>query len=196
MFSETFKFLVEELNLFFSLKLGATTDARVVLGNAAKALDSDSTGTNTLANKAILSLISLEEDRIAKHQENAFKTSSGVSYKNPPVHINLYALFSVNRTDYGDSLKWLALIVQFFQLNNVFTPTSNPNLDSKIQKLIVDLFTLNFEQINQIWSVLGGKYMPSALYKIRQVSIDEDALKSQGPLIQKLDVAGKLILSV
>ncbi len=187
MINETFKFLTDELNKYLSQKMGVITDQRVVWGNVGKALDNDSGGNNALTGKAVVSLINVEEDRVAKQQENFVKTYTGITYKSPPLFLNLFILVSVNRVDYGDSLKWLAFIIQFFQNQNVFTPTTNPNLDIRIQKLIADLYTVNFEQLNQIWSVLGGKYLPSVLYKVRQITIDEDAIDYESGFIKEVD---------
>jgi hypothetical protein len=188
MINETLKFLSEEINKYLSLKLGPNTDPRLVLGNVAKAMDSESNGTNALSNKAILTLVNIEEDRIARQQENYVKTESGVTYKSPPLYLNLFILFSINRTEYGESLKWIAHVIQYFQYQNVFTPISHPALDSRIQKIVVDLYSLNFEQINHLWSTLGGKYLPSVLYKIRQVTLDEDATIAEGGLIREIDI--------
>lgn len=197
MINETLKFISDEVNSYLSLKLGINTDPRLILGNVSKAMDNDVPGVNSLANRAILSLVNVEEDRVAKQQENYTKTDSGIIYKNPPTYINLYILFAVNRTEYTDSLKWLAYIIQFFQYQNVFTPISHPSLDEKIEKLIVDLYTLNFEQINHLWSTMGGKYIPSVLYKVRQITINEDAVVSGGGFITEIDtqVKSKLVVS-
>ncbi|MFA5245378.1 MAG: DUF4255 domain-containing protein [Pedobacter sp.] len=197
MINETLKFISDEVNSYLSLKLGINTDPRLILGNVSRAMDNDIPGVNSLANRAILSLVNVEEDRIAKQHENYAKTDSGIIYKNPPTYINLYILFAVNRTEYTDSLKWLAYIIQFFQYQNVFTPISHPALDEKIEKLIVDLYTLNFEQINHLWSTMGGKYIPSVLYKVRQITINEDAAVSGGGLITEIDtqVKSKLVVS-
>ena len=196
MIQETFKFLAEEINKYLSQKLTVTTDKRLVLGNVGKALDSDTSSQNALHGKAIMSLINVEEDRVAMQQENWVKSPSGITYKNPPVYLNLYVLFAVNRADYSDSLKYLALIVQFFQSQNVFTPLNYPALDTRIQKLICDLYSVNFEQLNQIWSVLGGKYLPSVLYKVRQITIDEDAIDYEAGFITNIELNETLINAV
>ena len=196
MINETLKFLADEVNKYLSQKLGVNTDPRLLLGNLSKAMDNDTTGTNSLSNKAILSLVNVEEDRVAKQQENFVKSDSGVIYKNPPLYLNLYIVLAVNRTDYAESLKWLAYIIQFFQYQKVFTPQSHPGLDPKIQKLMLDLHSLGFEQINHLWSILGGKYMPSVLYKIRQVTIDEDAVIAGGGIITDVAVNGRNKLQV
>lgn len=159
-------------------------------------MDNDTPGVNSLANRAILSLVNVEEDRVAKQQENYIKTDSGLNYKNPPTYLNLYILFAVNRTEYTDSLKWLAYIIQFFQYQNVFTPVSHPALEEKTEKLIVDLYTLNFEQINHLWGTMGGKYIPSVLYKVRQITINEDAVVSGGGIITEISTNAKSKLVV
>jgi hypothetical protein len=195
MINESLKFLAEEVNKFLSLKLGANTDPRLILGNIARALDNDTSGNNSLSNKAILSLVNIEEDRISRPPENFVRTETRVVYKNPPIYLNLYVLFAVNR-EYSDSLKWLTYIIQFFQYQNVFTQISHPSLDARIEKLIVDMHSLNFEQVNHLWGTLGGKYLPSVLYKVRQVTIDEEAIISGGSFIQEVVINDKLKLTV
>ncbi|MDD4190514.1 MAG: DUF4255 domain-containing protein [Mangrovibacterium sp.] len=191
MINETLKFLLDEVNLFLSLKLGATTDPRLVLGNVTKAMDSDGGGTNSLSNKGILSLVNVEEDRIARQQDNLVKTESSVSYKSPPIYLNLYVIFAINLTEYAESLKWLACIIQFFQYQRLFTPLSHPSLDSRIRKIVPELHSMSFEQMNHLWSILGGKYLPSAMYKIRQISLDEDATIAGGGVITEVDLNGR-----
>jgi hypothetical protein len=90
----------------------------------------------------------------------------------------------------------LSYILQFFQYQNVFTPISHPALDSRIQKLIVDLYSLNFEQVNHLWSTLGGKYLPSVLYKVRQVTVDEDITTSEGGFIKQIQLDETLLKPV
>lgn len=186
MISESLTFLSTELNKFLNQKLGVTTDPRLVLGNIAKAVDGDS-ASNPLNNKIILSLINIEEDKVSKIRENYTKTASNILYKNPPVLINVYILIAGNFSTYADNLKMMAYIIQFFQAQNYFTPITHPSLDAKVKQLNADLFTLNFEQINHIWSTLGGKYLPSVMYKIRQITVeDEDAAVTEGRFIEEI----------
>lgn len=57
----------------------------------------------------------------------------------------------------------LSFIISFFQNKNVFNHQNSPELDEKIEKIIVDLYTLNLEQQNHLWGALGAKYMPSVV---------------------------------
>ena len=194
MLLETFQFIADELNKYLILKGVVSSDTpRVELGNIARAFDNDSPiGMDPISNRAVLSLVNVEEDRVSKQQENYVKTIVSTRYKSPPLFLNLYMLVSVNRNNYGQSLAWLSHILQFFQFQNVFTPITHPSLDSRILKLIAELYSLNFEQINHLWSTLGGKYIPSVMYKIRQITIDEDITVSESGFIKEIKLNEKL----
>jgi hypothetical protein len=190
MISESLSFIAGELNNYFILKgeVAATIDA-VTLGNITRANEPSSTtgAGDDLDNRVVVSLINIEEDRISKSQLNYHKENDKVIYKNPKIPLNLYCLFSVNH-DYTTSLRWLAHVLRFFQYRNVFTPQTNPALNSGIEKLIFDLYNMNFEQVNHLWGTLGGKYLPSVMYKVRLVIIDEDSINSQADPISGLNI--------
>jgi hypothetical protein len=172
--------------------MGLSGEPRLKIGNVSLALDNSLSGANSLAGKAILSLVNVEEDKVARQQENYTRGDSTTKYKSPPLYLNLYILFSINKPEYDDCLKWLGHIMQFFQHQQVFTPITHPNLDPKIPKVMVDLFSLNFEQVNHLWSTLGGKYMPSVLYKVRQISVDENLIISESGFIKNIQLNEKM----
>jgi hypothetical protein len=185
MLFETLTFLAREVNAYLDDKLGSSLEARVKLGNVALALDSNAQNGNALNGKAVMSLVNIEEDRATRTPTNRVKTATEARYKNPPVLLNLYVLFAVNK-DYEDALKWLGQILTFFQHQKRFTPATHPTLDTRIEELSLELYTMNFEQVNHLWSTLGGKYLPSALYKIRQISLDEHAVYGEAGLIREI----------
>jgi hypothetical protein len=159
----------------------------------ARAYDSDTLGgSDAISNRAILSLVNIEEDKASKQQENYIKTDISTKYKSPLLFLNLYMLVSANRNNYSQSLTWLGHILQFFQFQNVFTPLTHPSLDSRILKLIVELYSLNFEQTNHLWSTLGGKYLPSVMYKVRRVTLDEDLPISESGFIKEIELKDKV----
>lgn len=197
MISESLQFLAEEANKYLNLKLpgGDINQPRLVVSNIAFAAESNAPDPD-IKNRAVLTLINIEEDRVSRQQENFTKTATGTLYKNPPVYLNLYILFSMNRKSYSDSLDFLSNIIRFFQYQNVFTPATHPSLNSSIQKLIIELHNIGFEQVNHIWSVLGGKYLPSVLYKVRQVTLDENAIISESGFIKEIKLTDKMKLSL
>ena len=128
MINEAIRFLTDEINKYLSIKLDIpTTDPRLVSGNISRAFEAEgSTGGESLANKAIISLINIEEDRISKRQLPYVKTDKRIVYKNTAVHLNLYLMFAINLPNYMESLQLLKYNVQFFQQQFVFTLEQYP----------------------------------------------------------------------
>jgi hypothetical protein len=138
-------------------------------------------------------LVNIEEDRISKSPENYVRQDNNLIYKNPKIYLNLYALFAVNLSSYPESLKRLSFIIQFFQYQNVFTPLGSPGLPAGIEKLILDLNTLSFQDMNNLWGILGSKYLPSVMYKIRMISISEEFSQGNAPLLHEIIVNDKTV---
>ena len=64
MISDTLGFLAAELNGYLNTKLTATSDPRVKVGNVARATDGSLSSDFSLEDKAILTLVNIEEDRV------------------------------------------------------------------------------------------------------------------------------------
>lgn len=193
MIHESLKFLAEEVNKYLNLKVpNPTSQTRLVVSNISVAGETASSVTPDPKDQAVLSLVNVEEDKVAKQQENYVKSDLTTVYKNPPLYLNLYILFSMNRNKYEDNLVFLGTVIQFFQHQNVFTPVTHPGLDNRIQRLVVDLYNLNFEQTNHLWSIMGGKYFPSVMYKIRQVSLDENLVTGESGFIKEIQLSDKM----
>ena len=47
------------------------------------------------------------------------------------------------------------------------------------EKVTMEFVSLSMEQLNQMWSYLGSKYMPSALYKMRLCTIQNTPTVSE-----------------
>lgn len=183
-----FRFLADELNKFILLRNGAATPANLVLpANISKAED-----LTAVTSKVIMSLVNVEEDRVSKLPINSFpsQNGNGVEYKNPPLYINLYVLFAVNRDYDEDALLYLSYVMQFFQHRSTFNLQNSPAMSTMspiIEQLSAELVTMNFEQVNHLWASLGGKYLPSALYKIKQVVIDDRFIQAGGGIILEIE---------
>jgi len=178
------------LNEYLNLKLDSTGNGQsnfVQLANVAwNDSESQSTSTDGSVSNAFITLVNIEEDRISRPQENTARNNNGTVYKNPKMYLNLYLLFAVNLSSYYESLKRLSYIIQFFQYQNVFTSLSTPDLPVGVEKLILDLDTLSFQDLNNLWGIMGSKYLPSVLYKVRLVTISEEFVMGQGGLISEM----------
>lgn len=177
-------FLCKEVNGYLMAKLGTPSGAEIQLYNASQ-LGSENNAATPPASNAFLSLVNIEEDRISKTQENYVRKDNKTVFKKPTVHLNLYLLFSSNTT-YPEALKRLAFIIQFFQHRNVFTPLSSPAMPPGIDELILDMHTLSFQDLNNLWGVMGSKYLPSVMYKMRLLSISEELELGEAGLITNI----------
>lgn len=147
--------------------------------------------------KVILTLINLEEDRIAESQLSYQKLTSNIQLINPPVNINAYVLFSVYATSYPTALRLLSDVIAYFQSNNVFAEEKYPHLNAKVEndkpwekigRLLVNLYGITLEQQNNLWAALGAKYMPSVIYKIRTMSFIDLEPKREAPPISEITI--------
>jgi len=158
------------------------------LGNISEIInDANNGGLNA---DIIISLINIEENRISRDPNNFIRKDGGIILKNPAVHLYLTLLFtSVRRaaTAYGLSLQDLQNVVGVFQKKYVFDHGNTAALDQNIEKLILEMVSLNLQQLHEIWSVLGGRYFPSVVYRMRMVTIDS-VPRTQGPLIQEIQI--------
>ncbi len=199
MIYESLKFLCEEVNKYLNTKKTPVSISQpwLVLSNISVAGDNSNSLTDPdIKDKLVVSVVNVEEDKVAKQQEHYTKSDLTTVYKNPPLYLNYYILFSMSRKRYDDNLIFLGYIIQFFQHQNVFSPITHPGLDSRIQRIVVDLHNMSFEQTNHLWSVLGGKYFPSVMYKVRQVTLNEDVTISESGFIKEIQLNDKMKTAV
>lgn len=190
MIDQALDFLCRQVNNYLTIKLDPPPSGdAIILYNVSQLTDGSggANGSNTASN-AFLTLVNIEEDRISKSQENFVRKANSVVYKNPKIYLNLYVLFSVNLSSYLEALKRLSLIIQFFQYRNVFDINNSPTLDPNIEKLIAEMYSMGFEQVNHLWGTLGGKYLPSVLYKVRLISIEDEAIDAESGFITSIAI--------
>ncbi len=186
MIYKALSFIEDQTNLYFQGLIGPSTQKYVELGNIAKIVDSGDPTDSGGNSEIIITLVNIEEDRISKNPNGIYRKVDRVIKANPKILINLYVLFSAQSSDYPEDLSRISKVIQCFQSTNFFTQPSFASLDPGIEKLHLELYTMNFEQVNHLWSTLGGKYLPSVLYKMRMVVIADEANQSGGGLITEI----------
>ncbi len=191
MIDKALNLLLKNINSYLgSIFLLGTSEAdKVVLTNISKdngsiAIPADSLG---------LTLVNIEEERVVKSQIASKVTNGNSSHVNPEIKLNLYIMICTNFNDYKSGLAYLSGVIRYFQGRNVFTPENSPGLDPLIKKLIVELYSLNFEQQNHLWGAIGAKYLPSVLYKVRLITIKEDLAVDEFPVIEGFDLEDNVI---
>jgi Pvc16 N-terminal domain len=175
--------------------LAARDSATVIIDNIG--LFETSAGTS-LPDNIVISLVNVEEESALKNQPALKRPFNGSAlYRNPPVYLNLYVLFtcSYSGTGYNLALRRLAHVIQFLQSKNSFslassvstTPAMITDDDIAELRFTMELYTLTFEQINHLWGSLGGRQAPFVMYKLRLIAITERAIVREVPLIEEVE---------
>jgi Pvc16 N-terminal domain len=55
-------------------------------------------------------------------------------------------------------------------------------------RIVVELQSLTFEQVNYLWGSLGGKQVPFVLYRARLITLTAGDIASSGPPVEQIEV--------
>jgi hypothetical protein len=175
MISDVLLFLKDHLNAYLSTKSGwnpeASQEDTVVF------IDGEHMDPISFKLGAISALlINIEEDNTLRGPDPYRRMApDGTRYKiQPEIRLNLYVLFVARFKQYEDGLRYLSLIIQYFQNHRLFNQHNAPELSADIEQLVMELTTLPFAEQNEVWSALRTTYHPSVLYKVKMVVFKDE----------------------
>lgn len=167
--------LVVELNAYLKRVFSLTDSQPIVLLTALTSPDG-SANADTL-NRLCLTLVGLEQEATLRNgaPSRLQESSQGLEYirANPAVRLNLRVVLAANFSDYTEALKFLASAIAFFQRKNVLTPQNTPALDAQLDKVIIELETVETQEWSYLWGMLGTKCLPAVVYKVRMLTLRE-----------------------
>lgn len=144
---------------------------QMILGDIAKhSGQQDAPGSDTIQNNLVLTLVSVEEENSLKNNYPLRQEQSVTITQKPTLFLNLYLLFTANFDDYEEALKHVGYVLLFFQVN---TKISFTDALGNTYNLTFTLHNIGFENLHNLWTVLGGVSKPSAIYKARLIFIQE-----------------------
>jgi len=173
-----------QLNAFLNGRFSVDGSDRASLGPVP-----DQSKDASPAHPLTLSLVRVEEERVVKTQVATRKRDGQVEDVQPDIKLNLFLLVTAHGNSYADALKFLSATVAFFQSRPVFDHANTPGLDEGIEKLLVEMYSQSFEEQNQLWGSLSLRYLPSVLYRVRMLLIQEGTPLRTSPGIRSLDMA-------
>lgn len=174
--------LAGQLNAFLNARFGNEGPDRAALGPVP---DKETSPTHPLT----LSLVRIEEERVVKTQTATRKRDGQVEEVQPDIKLNLFVLVVAHGNSYADALKFLSATVGFFQSRPVFDRTNTPGMDDSLEKLLIELHSQTFEEQNQLWGSLSLRYLPSVLYRVRMLIVQEGTPLRTSPGIRSLDTS-------
>lgn len=185
MIHNVFPIVANELNAFLQSRYNAVED-KVIISNI---IDQDGSLAVEGSNKIVMSLINVEQEGSTKASMNQHMISSSYVEYAPHVSVNLTILFSAffNSKNYLEALRFLSGVIYFFQSKPLFTPQNSPSLSDNIEKLHFDLLTIPLQELMNIYTLMGAKYMPSAVYKMKMLTFNQENIIDEIPAIKGSD---------
>lgn len=184
-------FLADELNSYLHKRGLYTQQEDIVVPSP---LVNDKGEWLVAEGKIGLTLINIEEERVVREQvpDRLYLNGNHVVLQ-PALKLNLTVMFAARfgtaMGSYKSALNCLSQVLTFFQAHPSFSADNSPGLDSRIVKLHADLLSLTPEQLNQTWAYLGGKYLPSAIYRVRMVMLQDAEPMEIGKPITTINTA-------
>lgn len=139
--------------------------------------------TDEKPGKIVVSLLNIERETAGGISAPVQQTTDGkYTRMTPPLLLNLNIMLAAiyDERRYAESLSILTDTLRFIQSVPVF------ELDG--ERYTVEIITLSAQDINNIWSTLGGQYYPSVMCKLRRLVIDTQEVISSGTVMKKPDI--------
>lgn len=183
MISAAINHIAQHLNQFLrhAHRLG---DDIVVVSNL---LSQDGALVRDTANKVVVCLTNIEKDTLPQPMALAAVGNGRAGIYGRPLFLNLEIVVAANFGDknYSEALAFISSAIGFFHQTPVFDHQITPDLDKRIDKLLLDIENLTHHELSNLWTMLSGRYLPSVLYKVRMISYGDGALTGQAPFVSR-----------
>jgi len=158
---------------------------KVVLSNI---LNPDGTSVQNIDDKIVFFLIKLDEETTLKNNLNRSvdNVGGGFAQRKATINLNMHIIFCANfvAQQYGEGLQYLSAVIRFFQNNNGLDPKLS-NKNSENNRLQFELCNLEFSELSHVWSAIGGKILPSVIYKVRLLTMNGTSVSKMIPSIKE-----------
>jgi hypothetical protein len=185
MIDKAMTFIVGELNNVLLARFQSNENL-VILSSVS---NPDGTLPAGIESKILLSLINVEREPAANSGTwPARSGTEGFGRVSPPLSLNLLLLITASfASNYTEALRFLGSVMGFFQGKPSFNAQNSPSFPAEMEKLSMELVNLSIQEINNVWAILGAKYMPSVVYKMRMLVLQENWIGERVPPITGTD---------
>ncbi len=117
-------------------------------------------------NKMVVSLLNVERETSGSISAPVQRTGDGRYARMPPLLLNLNIMLAAvfDGRQYAESLSLLSDTMRFIQ--------SVPKFTVEGADYTIEVVNISTQDMNNVWTLLGGQYYPSVVCKIRRLSID------------------------
>ena len=163
------------------------SDQWVVLGNPPRPDDPDLSGRS---NGLTMSLVSLQSDvSTSSFVPPSFGRDDRYYTTTAPLYIDAHVMFAgtFDNQHYESGLAQLSRTISFFQETPTLTRENSPNLPPEMDKLHIEMVSLDLAQASHLLTMTGARYCPFVLYRMRRLPFAAQAITSVAPAIRSAD---------
>lgn len=178
MIDQALQLVRDRLNDHLRVRFGVSED----LVSLSPLTDGEGRPAREARNRLALFMVNIARDTVPRQRPPGGAT---MAVQAQPLHMDVYFMVaSGHDVDlYSEGLKLVSAALMFFQAQPVFTPQTTPDLPQGLSQLTVEVSNMGLEEIGQIWSNLGSRYVPSVMFKMRSIMIDAGMTTGIAPTI-------------
>lgn len=130
-------------------------------------------------NKMVACLLGVERETAGGISAPVQRTKEGYVRTQPPLLLNLNVMLAAvfDERRYAEALSVLSDTLRFIQSTPKFTVDGTD--------YTVEIVSLTAQDLNNVWTLLGGQYYPSVVCKIRRLTIDAEEISTSGKTVDK-----------
>lgn len=169
MINATLQFLASKLDAYLR-KDRPIQESLVVVS---RLMENDGKESENSINKLNLFLVNVEKDSMAQNAPRAEFDGFRTVIPAKKIFLNLHVILAANfkNANYAEALKYLSKGISFFQDHSAFDKAMSPDMPDGLEKLLLDMENIGLQDMNSLWGMLGCKYVPSVMYRIRTVAL-------------------------
>ncbi|SBS31988.1 hypothetical protein MSP8886_02303 [Marinomonas spartinae] len=179
MLDDCLNYLCHKMNESIRTSFDLTEDIVVV----SPPTDTDTHGMTSIENKILVFISNLEKDTFSKPgpQMTAFQAGQRSAISNKPLYLSISVVIAAHFSgmNYTDGLKILSHLFAFCHRNPVFNRQNAPDLPETLEQLVLEMETIPSGELSHMWSMLGSRYLPSCVYKVRAVIPNSETILTQ-----------------
>jgi len=147
----------------------------------------DGSVNDSIRDKVVMTLYNITRENIVSSYSPTKGGVDSFAVVNPPIYIDLHLAFMANFAahNYPDGLSAISGIISFFQQNPWFNQANAPDLGPEIDKITLEMSSLDPVEVNYVMGMLGTKYLPCVFYKLRMLPFASTAMRARAYPVSK-----------
>lgn len=150
-------------------------------------VDPDGSVPTLNQNKLVISLINIDKETLQPLNVRSEKLPNGkYADFSMGIRFNLYVMLSANFDNYSEGLKFLNAGILFFQVHSFLDRRHYADMPANLGKLEFEIEKMSYVQMHNLWTSMGAKYQPSAIYKMKLITVRGSDISGFTPAVMEV----------